>query len=143
MIKYLLIISFFLINLQAFSRDLENFDKFYSILIQLESGGKTNAIGDGGRAIGPAQIHKAYFLDAQQFNKELNKYKYEDCFRLDVSKLVVKSYILRYSNSKIDSFETWAKMHNGGGRYWLNKSKKYQNNLDIYWRKFQNINNEK
>jgi hypothetical protein len=73
--KYFVLFLAIFVHFECLSRDLVDFDRFWKILVEIESGGKTNAIGDGGKAIGIAQIHKAYFIDAQQFNKELNKYK--------------------------------------------------------------------
>jgi len=135
-IKYLLIISLLLIHFNSFSRDLPDFDKFYSILIKLESGGKTNAVGDGGRAIGAAQIHKGYFLDAIEYNKNLQKYSYSNCFDGAVSKLIVKSYLIRYS--KGNSFQEWAKLHNGGPN-WADATGQKKTNLNNYWKKFKKI----
>lgn len=130
--KYLFLLFVFFIQISCFSRDLPDFDKFWAILIKLESGGKTNTVGDAGRAIGPAQIHKAYFLDAQEYNKELNKYKYSDCFNPDVAKEVVKAYLSRYC--KENDFESWARCHNSGPEW---KNKKELTNK--YWNKFKKI----
>lgn len=127
----------------ANARELTNFNQFLIILAKLESSNDPKAYKESEKAIGLYQIRPDYFADAQEFNKDLIKYRHSDCYNPEIAKKVVQSYILRYSNSKIDSFETWAKMHNGGGRYWLVKKKNYQKNLDIYWGKFQNINNER
>jgi len=54
----------FFLCFPVFSQNNDSFERFYSILIKVESGGKSNAIGDNGKAIGPAQIHKVYWQDA-------------------------------------------------------------------------------
>lgn len=139
--KYILIFCLILLNLTCLSRELKDFDSFLKILAVVESSNNPKAYNKSENAIGIYQIRLLYFKDAQKFNKNLIKYSHSDCYSPEISKLVVKSYMLRYSNNKIDSFQTWAKMHNGGGRYWLNKSKKYKENLIIYWEKFKNIQN--
>lgn len=113
----------------AFSQNNDSFDKFYSILIKVESGGKTNSIGDNGKAIGPAQIHKVYWQDATSFDKSIGG-KYEDCFRLDYSKKIVRAYMNRYC--KNGTWEEMARCHNSGWN-WRNK----YSLTNSYWRKFQ------
>jgi hypothetical protein len=132
--KYFVLFLVIFVHFECLSRDLVDFDRFWKILVEIESGGKTNAIGDGGKAIGIAQIHKAYFIDAQQFNKELNKYKYTDCFNPEISESVVRAYLSKYS--KTNSFEEWAKLHNGGPG-WKNKTGQAEINLIKYWQKFR------
>lgn len=133
LVCFLFIFSFIL---PAFARDLPKIDEFLTILARVESSNNQKAYKKDENAIGIYQIRADYFKDAQDYDKDLIKYKHSDCYSPEISKKVVKAYILRYSNNKIDSFETWAKMHNGGGRYWLNKNKNYQKNLDKYWKKF-------
>lgn len=129
--KYLfwLIIYYVFLSIYAcFGRELNDFDKFWPILTQLESSNNPKAVGDGGKAIGIAQIHEIYFLDAQKYDKNLRKYKYSDCFNPEISKLVVISYLSKYCKS--NSFEEWARIHNGGP---LGNNK--QSTIK-YWKKF-------
>lgn len=39
----------------------------YRAIVEIESRGDCNAVGDDGRAIGPAQIHREYWADACRF----------------------------------------------------------------------------
>ena len=119
----------------AFSQNNKDFNQFLTILAKVESSGKTNAFNKSENAIGIYQIRPDYFKDAQKQNKQLSLLSHRDCYNPEVAKLVVKSYMERYC--KTNNFETWAKSHNGGGRYYLNRNKKFNSNLDIYWRKFQ------
>ena len=133
LVCFLFIFSFIL---PVLGRDLPKIDDFLTILARVESSNNPKTYNKSENAIGIYQIRAQYFKDAQDFDKNLSKYSHSDCYNPEISRKVVKSYLTRYSNDKIDSFETWAKMHNGGGRYWLNKNKKYQENLDKYWKNF-------
>ena len=121
--KYLLIILF------GFSA---NAAELVDAIHQVESSGstKTNIVGDGGKAIGPLQIHKAAWIDATQYDKSI-KGSYQDCYKLDYSKKVFFAYIKRYGKGK--SIEQQARIWNGGPKghlkpatikYW-NKVKKH------------------
>lgn len=130
--KIILIFSFFLVTFNGISRDLKDFDRFYSIISKLESNNNPKAIGDNGLAIGIAQIHKNYFIDAQKYDKNLINNSYLDCFRVDISKKIVYAYLLKYS--KTNDFEEWCRLHNSGPD-WKNKreltNKYYQKFLKI------------
>lgn len=136
--KYLLIFCLIFVNYQGFSRDLPDFERFWIILTQLESNNNPKAIGDNGLAIGIAQIHKNYFLDAQKFDKSLINNSYSDCFDPKIAKKVVKSYLSRYCKENEDSFENWARCHNSGWNW--KKKKDLTNN---YWMKFSRLNKQK
>jgi len=86
---------------------------FFRALHVVETSGRTGAIlGDGGKALGPLQIHKAYHSDASIGGD------YSRCADLDYSKRVVTAYLQRYAP------EAWAKgdvvtlarVHQGGPR---------------------------
>lgn len=53
---------------------------FYALMM-VESGGDLNAVGDGGRAIGPYQIHEVYWKDAAQYDPTLTNggKNYQNC----------------------------------------------------------------
>ena len=80
----------------------------------IETGGETNggrdAIGDGGRAIGPYQIHRAYFVDAGVAGR------YDDCRDPDYSRRVVLAYWTRWCPDALEhgDAEVLARTHNGG-----------------------------
>jgi len=86
---------------------------FFRALHIVETSGRTGPIlGDGGKALGPLQIHRAYHADARIGGD------YSRCADLDYSKRVVSAYLQRYAPeaySKGD-VETLARVHNGGPR---------------------------
>jgi len=88
--------------------------------------------GDGGEAIGPYQIHRAYFQDAVDFDESIAHLKYEDC-RTDEFKAsqVVATYMRRYVPRawKAEDWQVVARTHNGGPR-----GAKKSSTLP-YWRK--------
>lgn len=82
----------------------------------VESGWRDNVPdGDGGRAIGPYQIHRIYWLDAIEFRPALGG-GYEDCRQREYAERVVAAYMERWvpdawanKNARII-----ARTHNGG-----------------------------
>lgn len=85
---------------------------FFEAIRMVESSGDDSAVGDGGAAIGPFQIHRAYWRDAVEFDRTL-KGEYEDCFRRDYAEKIVRAYLKRYA-PKDASDEVLARIHNGG-----------------------------
>ena len=94
----------------------------------MESGGKTNAIGDGGKAIGIYQIHYSCWADTT------NKLggKYEDCFNKEYAGKVVSAYLSRYCKS--NNFEDMARCWNSGPN-WKNK----YHLTNKYWARFNKL----
>ena len=84
---------------------------FFRALHQVETGGRLGAIkGDNGAALGPLQIHRAYWRDSGVAGR------YEDCAGLAYSQRVVAAYLKRHAPrawAKGDCF-TLARIHNGG-----------------------------
>ena len=81
----------------------------------VESGDRVNVPdGDGGRAIGPYQIWRAYWLDACEYDPSLKHRRYEDCRDPEYARRVVIAYMSRYGRGK--SAEELARIHNGGPR---------------------------
>ena len=80
---------------------------------QVESNGRTDKkiVGDGGKAIGPLQIHYANWKDATDFDKSIGG-KYSDCHNLEYSKKIFVAYMKRYAKDK--DAETKARIWNGG-----------------------------
>lgn len=102
-------------------------------LVESGAGDQSDAVGDGGKAIGPLQIWKVYFQDAIEFNEDLQKYKYEDVKDYKVAKLIVKAYMKRYATKKRigrkPTDEDMARIHNKGPNGY-----KKQSSL-AYWKK--------
>jgi len=79
----------------------------------VEASGRTGYIlGDGGRALGPYQIHKGYWKDVANVVGG----KYEDCADKAYAEKVVTAYLNRYARDSVNSgdFERLARIHNGG-----------------------------
>lgn len=94
-------------------------ERFLSALCEVESGNKTNVPdGDGGKAIGPFQIHKVYWLDACKQNPSLKARGYEACREKEYAKSVVVAYFSKYAPEawRTNQFKTLARIHNGGPR---------------------------
>lgn len=88
-------------------------ESFWRALHIVETGGRRGAIlGDGGKALGPLQIHRAYHADARIGGD------YSRCADLDYSKRVVSAYLQRYAPKAwaAGDVETLARIHNGGPR---------------------------
>lgn len=88
-------------------------DGFWRALHVVETGGKRGAIlGDGGRALGPLQIHRGYHTDARIAGA------YDRCADLDYSRRVVTAYLQRYAPAAwaAGDVTTLARIHNGGPR---------------------------
>ena len=134
--KYFIIFfACFLLILPVFGGNIENnkdFGRFLAALEKVESGGRADAFNKKEVAVGIYQIRPAYFKDAQEYDKTLSKYKHLDCYDKNISKRVVIAYMNRYC--KTNSFETWAKSHNGGPG-WNDKTGEAKNNLAIYYKK--------
>ena len=95
---------------------------------QVESGGNDNAIGDGGKAIGPYQIHRVYWEDAVEYDKSLGG-TYQDCHDPDYARRVVIAYLTRYA-PKNATAEDLARVHNGGPKgYKKSGTTKYWNKV--------------
>ncbi len=84
--------------------------------------------GDGGKAIGPYQISKAYWTDATRFDPALGG-QYEDCRNKAYAEQVVLAYWRRYLPHGSD--EDRARVHNGGPQ-----GHRKESTLK-YWRKVQ------
>ena len=85
--------------------------KFIKAIHQVEASGRLGAIiGDNGRALGPFQIHKSYFIDS------CVKGNYTNCADYQFSVCVVTGYLNRWCLPAIrkNNYETMARIHNGG-----------------------------
>ena len=103
-------------------------NELFHALHMVETGGRLGPIkGDGGRALGPLQIHKVYWTDANIAGK------YEDCADLEYSKKVVRAYMARYAVQRrlgrTPTAQDIARIHNGGPNGYKRKA------TLGYWRK--------
>jgi hypothetical protein len=86
---------------------------FFRALHVVETSGRTGPIlGDGGRALGPLQIHRAYHADSRVAGD------YSRVADLAYSKRVATAYLKRHAPTawKAGDVETLARIHNGGPR---------------------------
>lgn len=129
--KVIIIVSIFSLNYAVFGRDLPDFERFIQILGQLESNNNDFAVGDKGKSISRYQIQRNCYLDAKEYDKNI-QFSYESLTNKQNAAQIVKSYISRYC--KENDYESWARCWNSGPG-WKNK-KELTNN---YWLKFQKI----
>lgn len=82
----------------------------FDAIRQVESGGNDNAVGDGGRSIGPYQIQRAYWQDSRVPGR------WEDCYRRAYAERVMLAYWRRYCPAALEArdWERLARVHNGG-----------------------------
>jgi hypothetical protein len=92
--------------------------------------------GDGGKAIGPFQIHRVYWLDAVQSEPALGPvagFDYQHCRDRRYAERVVAAYMQRYvpaAWARADA-EVIARTHNGGPRG------AHKSATDGYWRRVE------
>ena len=101
----------------------------------VETGGfadPANAVGDGGKALGPMQIHRVYWQDAVEHDPTLvaNGETYQSVRDRTSARRVVMAYMSRYA--KTWSAEEIARLHNGGPAAMKAKRKHL---TDGYWAK--------
>jgi len=115
----------FTLTLTAYSAPPE---RFWASLHAVESGGAVGPIlGDGGKALGPLQIHRAYWQDSRVPGR------YEDCADLAYSRRVVTAYLQRYAPKawQAGDCDALARVHNGGPGA-LRATGQKKRNLDRY-----------
>ncbi len=105
------------------------------LLIQVESGGRADAVGDNGKAVGILQIHPIVVEDVNRIYQtkytpadRLNKAK-----SMNICRLYLKYYGTRYQlkTGKKATLETLCRIWNGGPDGW-----KKQATIQ-YWKKVQ------
>ena len=87
-------------------------DRLLDAIEQVESGGRTNVVGDNGKAIGPMQIHRVYWQDAVEHDPSIGGC-YAECKDPTYARRIVRAYMDRYA-PKGASDEVLARIHNGG-----------------------------
>lgn len=101
-------------------------------MVESSGRGANTPDGDGGKAIGPFQIHRAYWKDAVEFDKSLGG-TYEDCRDPAYARKVARAYLTRYGKGK--SNEEMARIHNGGCGILKRKGTQAWNNTTEYWQR--------
>jgi hypothetical protein len=113
------------------SSRLYSWDDALHAIREVETGGLPDhgrgAVGDGGRALGPFQIHRAYWQDAADRDPLVAAQTHSACLRdLAYSRKVVHAYMARYAKAEtarllagkgtLADVEKIARIHNGGPR---------------------------
>lgn len=96
-------------------------------LIIVESSGNDLAIGDGGKAIGPLQIHRGVVLDVNRITG--SSYRHQDMTNRVAARAVCQAYLEHYGRGK--SLEQQARIWNGG------PTGDRKTATEGYWRKVQ------
>ena len=83
----------------------------------VESGGNisTNVVGDGGKALGPYQIHQVYWIDAMTHDSTIGG-TYSNVVDYEYARKIVLAYWDRYGNRVGYDPISLARMHNAGPR---------------------------
>ena len=101
-------------------------DKLLYALKMAESGGKSHAIGDSGKAVGILQLHKVYVDDANRI-VGYKKYSYNDRYDVrkseEMTRIVLTHYGKHYERKtgKRCTVEVLARIHNRGFSQWNDK----------------------
>ncbi len=103
------------------------FDEFTEALNKVETGGRKSGklLGDDGKALGPLQIHRTYFIDSRSGGT------YAQCEEYKFSCAVVRRYLERYAPKALRErdWKTCARIHNGGPQGLKKKQ------TLVYWKK--------
>jgi|TARA_R100001460_G_scaffold26114_3_gene52718 hypothetical protein len=113
--------------------------KIITILIAIETGGHpdpVNAVGDGGKALGILQMHKAYVADAAEYANV--DWTHVDALDPLEAKDIFLAYMSRYAKMERKpndmSYEEFvSRIHSGGPLGYKKKS------TISYWEKFKKL----
>jgi hypothetical protein len=75
-----------------------NLTNLITALIAVESGGNDMAIGDGGRALGPLQIHRAVVVDVNRITG--SSYRWQEMTNRAQARAVCEAYLRHYVTEK-------------------------------------------
>ena len=124
-----------------FAADVYISRRLFDAIKTVESNGNENAVADGGKAIGPYQIHERYWIDAAGKDKDLteNGETYQNCMgpgSTEYSEKVIQAYMNKYATKarlgRQATEEDIARIHNGGPDGY-----KKIKATDIYWEKIK------
>lgn len=136
---YLILTLLAIFPLSAFAVGDHEIETLITALIQVESSGRDNAIGDHGKSWGCLQIRKCVIADVNQYAK--TNFKQSDALNRENSKQICRLYFKRYGNwyqrttGREPTIRELAYLWNGGP-----KAMKTQNtNVKRYWAKVQKV----
>ena len=113
-------------------------DRILDAIKQVETGGIEDpnaATGDNGKAIGAFQVHKAYWIDAVEYDKTIGGC-YADCRDEAYARRIVIAYLSRYC--KVWSVENVSRIHNGGCNILKRQDTTAWDKTTKYWYKVKN-----
>ena len=113
-------------------------DRILDAIKQVETGGIEDpnaATGDNGKAIGAFQVHKAYWIDAVEYDKTIGGC-YADCRDEAYARRIVIAYLSRYC--KVWSVENVSRIHNGGCNILKRQGTTAWDKTTKYWYKVKN-----
>lgn len=87
-----------------------NYSALISALIAVESGGRDNAVGDNGRALGPLQVHRAVVQDVNAAYG--TSYRWSGMTNRADARKVCELYLQKYAKGR--SLQDAARIWNGG-----------------------------
>lgn len=123
-------------------------DRLIDALIQVESNGNPDAVGDNGKAYGILQIHSIMVEDFNRIAKIKGikvSYSHSDAFDPEISVYICKVVLSYYGRKVIEekgqiTFKDMARQWNGGPQGWKDFSLSNplkEKNLQNYWRKVE------
>ena len=95
---------------QARAGSPDRLDVLLDAIAQVESNGDSTATGDGGKALGMFQIHRAYWADGTRFLGV--DWSYAQARNPVKARAVVRAYLHHYGRGR--SLLDMARIHNGG-----------------------------
>lgn len=105
--------------------------KLVPALIQIESSGRDNAVGDGGRALGPLQVSASVVEDVNRIYR--TSYTHKEMFDRKKATDVCQKYLAFYGSERFlgrpPTTEDYARIWNGGPAGWKRKA------TQKYWAK--------
>lgn len=113
-IMFLAVLLLAIVPASATVKQQPTLDQLLDAIQLVETGGEPNAgrdaTGDHGGALGPFQIHRAYWIDSGVPGR------FEDCRDNDYARKVVKAYWKRWCPKALErvDIETLVRIHNGG-----------------------------
>ena len=132
----IVIIAIIAINCKA----VEVKTKLLNAIKTVESNGKSDAIGDNGKAVGAYQLWKTYVDDVNNILKNKGskiRFTYNDRFNAHKSRVMTLIYLKHYGKvyerktGKVATDEILAKIHNGGPNGWKKQA------TEKYWNKIK------
>lgn len=125
-------LAWLLLQLMALPHRLSETSHTLDAIERVESGCRTDLVGDGGRAIGSFQVWEGYWKDAVEHDRRcggafrISGAPYSACRDRAYARRVVLAYLSRYHAT---TPEKMARTHNGGPRGASKKS------TLMYWKK--------